>query len=45
MRLAPSWAKGYSRKAAALVVRGDYKEALRAFRQGLTLTLTLTLWP
>ena len=59
LRLAPTWAKGYSRKGAALVVRadckeaspaptptpapsptphqvrGDYKEALRAFRQGL----------
>ena len=27
LRLAPTWAKGYSRKGAALVVRGGYTEA------------------
>jgi len=35
LRIAPTWVKGYSRRGAALVLRGDYKEALRAFRQGL----------
>lgn len=35
IKLAPSWAKGYSRKGAALVVGGQYKEALKAYKAGL----------
>jgi len=35
--LAPQWAKGYSRQAAALVLLGRYKDANRAYKRGLEL--------
>lgn len=35
LSLAPAWAKGFSRRAAALVLLGKYKEAMRAYKQGL----------
>ena len=35
LELAPQWAKGYGRKGAALVLSGQYKEAMRAYKAGL----------
>ena len=35
LKLAAQWAKGYGRKGAALVLGGQYKEAMRAYKAGL----------
>lgn len=35
VELAPSWAKGYGRKGAALILCGQYKKAIGAYKAGL----------
>jgi len=37
LSLAPAWAKGFSRKGAALVLTGNYKSAIGAYKRGLEL--------
>ena len=37
IRLQPEWAKGYSRRGAAYVVLGRYKDAIEAYNAGLAI--------
>ncbi|KOO22558.1 stress-inducible protein [Chrysochromulina tobinii] len=37
IKLAPDWAKGYSRKGAALILKGEYKDAMKAYKAGLAI--------
>ena len=35
IKLAPTWAKGYGRQGAALILCGQYKKAVKAYKAGL----------
>ena len=37
IKLAPEWAKGYSRKGTALILKGEYKDAMKAYKAGLAI--------
>ncbi|KAI8609155.1 putative heat shock protein [Chytriomyces sp. MP71] len=43
VKISPNWAKGYSRKGAALHGLGEYKEAVEAYKAGLAIEPTNAL--